>query len=129
MSTPHERLDQAMSDRRVELRLSWRDVAAAAEMSEAALRAIRRGRYQPSRITKRRIEDALRWMTGSVDEILTGGEAASSEDRAGRRVSERVAPDREDEDREARLRDLEDKLREALEALAEFREQQRRAVE
>ena len=40
---PHERLDEAMNQRRLELRLNWRQLADAAGISYTALRAIRRG--------------------------------------------------------------------------------------
>jgi transcriptional regulator with XRE-family HTH domain len=73
MTSPHERLDQAMDARRLDLDLSWKEVAAAANVSEATLRAIRAGKSQPSDLTKRRTEEALLWAAGSIDTILDGG--------------------------------------------------------
>lgn len=69
MTSPHERLDRAMDGRRLDLGLSWQDVAAAAKVSVATLRAIRSGTNRPSPLTKRRVEEALRWEPGSVDAI------------------------------------------------------------
>ena len=77
MQEPHARLDRAMDERRVELRMSWRDVAQAAGISEAALRTIRRGRHVPTDLTAARIEDALQWQPRTVRSILSGdGEPA-----------------------------------------------------
>jgi len=72
---PHERLAQAMNERRLELtpRLNWRQVATAAGISYEALRAIRRGDYRPSENTAAALDDALRWERGSVEAILDGG--------------------------------------------------------
>lgn len=74
MDGPSDRLDQAMNDRRLDLDLSWDEVAAAARRSVATLRSIRRGTSQPSDLTKRRIENVLQWDTGSIDAILAGGD-------------------------------------------------------
>jgi transcriptional regulator with XRE-family HTH domain len=69
----HERLDAAIKDRRLELGLSWKEVARAADISEATLRAIRNGANEPSDLTARGIERALGWAPGSVERILSGG--------------------------------------------------------
>lgn len=74
MTEPYERLDEALDQRRVDLDLTWRELADAARMSEPALRAIRRGTYAPSIRTKRRLELAAGWQRGSIDAILKGGE-------------------------------------------------------
>jgi transcriptional regulator with XRE-family HTH domain len=62
-----------MDERRVELRMSWRDVAQAAGVSEAALRTIRRGRHDPKDLTAAHIDDALQWPAGTLRLILKGG--------------------------------------------------------
>lgn len=67
-------LEAAMEQRRVKLRMSWRDVSVAAGMSYEGLRAIRKGERHPNPVTKGRIEDALQWTPGSVDTVLAGGE-------------------------------------------------------
>lgn len=72
METPSDRLDTAIEERRLDLDLSLDDVATAAKISPAALRAIRRGTSQPKALTKRRLEDALKWARGSIDEVLAG---------------------------------------------------------
>lgn len=66
-------LEAAIQRRRVELRMSWRDVSTAAGMSYEGLRAIRKGDRHPNPVTKGRIEDALQWSPGSVDAVLAGG--------------------------------------------------------
>ncbi|MEU9349066.1 helix-turn-helix transcriptional regulator [Streptomyces sp. NPDC048278] len=74
MPEPHERLDEAMNHRRLELRLKWRDLANAAGITYEALRSIRRGESRPTEITARALDDVLRWAPGSVYAILGGGE-------------------------------------------------------
>ncbi|WP_157253103.1 helix-turn-helix domain-containing protein [Nonomuraea typhae] len=67
---PHAQLDEAMNQRRLELRLTWKQVAERARVSTESLSAIRRGRYRPAELTARGIEDALQWEWGKVYEIL-----------------------------------------------------------
>lgn len=67
-----------MENRRVELRMSWRDVSTAAGMSYEGLRAIRKGERQPNAVTRGRIEDALKWTPGSVEAALAGEEPTES---------------------------------------------------
>ena len=74
MPEPHERLDRAMNRRRLDLRMNWVEVAKAADISYAALRAIRRGDYRPTELTARGIDQALEWEPGSTVAILAGGE-------------------------------------------------------
>ncbi|GGM64347.1 hypothetical protein GCM10012275_38660 [Longimycelium tulufanense] len=72
---PRERLADAMERRRLELRMRWKDVAAAGDIAYETLRAIRKGKGDEIRgLTKVAIETALRWAPGSVDVILSGGE-------------------------------------------------------
>lgn len=71
---PHERLSQLMNKRRLELGMRWDDVATSAGIADVTIRAIRRGDNQPSELTQRRIEDALRWEHGSIEATLAGGE-------------------------------------------------------
>lgn len=73
MQTPDNRLDLAMDARRLSLNLEWRDLAKAAGVSYETLRALRRaGNAAP--LTKRRVEEALHWTPGSIDEVLAGGQ-------------------------------------------------------
>ncbi|WP_432589974.1 helix-turn-helix transcriptional regulator [Streptomyces sp. HD1123-B1] len=76
---PFERLDQAMSGRRLQLRMNWRQVSEAAGISYTALRAIRRGDYRPTELTARGLDEALHWAPGSVGTILEGGEPTPAE--------------------------------------------------
>ncbi|MGH3095120.1 MAG: helix-turn-helix domain-containing protein [Streptosporangiales bacterium] len=70
----HERLDQSIEQRRLELGLDWKDLAASVGIADVTLRNIRRGRNAPSVLNKYRLEDALGWKHGSVDAILDGGD-------------------------------------------------------
>ncbi len=72
MSEPHERLNEAMNRRRLDLRMNWREVSTAAGVSYEALRSIRRGDYRPSEITARALDDALQWPHGTVEAVLEG---------------------------------------------------------
>lgn len=74
MTSPNERLDAAMDARRLDLGLTWQEVAQAASISPATLRAMRAGTNMPSALTRRRLEDALRWERGSIQAILDGGD-------------------------------------------------------
>lgn len=75
MDTPdYQRLDRLMDARRLDLDMNWDDLALTAKISVATLRAIRRGDTDPRPITKRRIEDALRWAHGSFAAVVAGGD-------------------------------------------------------
>ena len=81
MSTPPPgNLDRQMNARRIDLDMSWGEVADAAGLSESGLRAVRTGRNNASDLTKRRIENALGWVEGSVDDIGAGGRATVKRD-------------------------------------------------
>ncbi|MFM9628947.1 helix-turn-helix domain-containing protein [Streptomyces galilaeus] len=80
---PFERLDDAMNTRRLELRLNWRQVADAAEISYTALRAIRRGDYRPTELTARRIDGALDWAPGTTLATLDGREQSALDPELG----------------------------------------------
>jgi transcriptional regulator with XRE-family HTH domain len=75
---PFERLDEAMNRRRLELRMNWRELAEAADISYTALRAIRRGAYRPTELTAQDLDRALQWEPGSVYAILDGRDAIPS---------------------------------------------------
>ncbi|MGW4030787.1 helix-turn-helix domain-containing protein [Streptomyces sp. NPDC004838] len=77
---PYERLDKAMNERRLTLRMNWREVAEAAGISYTALRAIRRGKYRPTELTALRLDEALQWAQGSTFTILGGDDLPSGED-------------------------------------------------
>ncbi|MDX3748693.1 hypothetical protein [Streptomyces sp. AK08-02] len=105
MPQPHERLDKAMSARRLELRLNWRELARDAQISYEALRAIRKGDYRPAELTARTLDEALQWAPGSVYAILDGGEAVTVEmqtaiDRAASEYADSRAAAREAEARQ-----------------------------
>jgi len=77
---PHERLDAAIGDRRLQRGISWTTLATQVGVSESALRNIRRGRNLPSDLTKHRLEEALAWAPGSIDAILGGGEPTTRDE-------------------------------------------------
>ncbi|MBZ6175555.1 hypothetical protein KVH24_23320 [Streptomyces olivaceus] len=81
MSEPHELLDEAMTERRLDLRMNWRQLADAADISYEALRAIRRGDYRPAELTARGLDEGLRWASGSVYAVLDGGKPVRLEDQ------------------------------------------------
>lgn len=73
---PHQRLDQALNRRRLDLRMDWNDVAREIDISPESLRAIRKGRNGPRPITARALDDWLGWEPGSTERLFEGGEPA-----------------------------------------------------
>jgi transcriptional regulator with XRE-family HTH domain len=61
-----------MEKRRQQLGMTWAEVATEAKITVETLRAIRRGKNEPSPLTKSGLERALRWQTGSIDAIYAG---------------------------------------------------------
>lgn len=94
---PHERLAEAMSNRRLELRMTWKQVAAVAGISVEALGAIRRGTYKPTDLTARGLDDALQWGHGTVLGFYP------EEQRRGARRPQQPARPEADEDGEIDL--------------------------
>lgn len=64
--------------------MTWNQVADAAEITPEGLRAIRRGDRSPNPLTRARLEQALRWDTGSIDALMSGGAAVPIEPPAAR---------------------------------------------
>jgi hypothetical protein len=81
------RLDRLMDARRLDLNLTWREVAAHAGLSYEALREVRNGPGGTRTLTMRKIDKGLRWTPGSMERTLNGGEPEndplSREERAG----------------------------------------------
>ncbi|MFF4548654.1 helix-turn-helix domain-containing protein [Streptomyces sp. NPDC001406] len=72
---PHELLDQAMEDRRLELGMTWKEVSAQSGVTVETLSALRKGRTNPhnaSPLTRRGIERALKWAPGGYGDALEG---------------------------------------------------------
>lgn len=69
--TALQRLNDALEARRLELRLTWREVARKAEITSEGLRGIRNG-ASGRVLTRRKLEDALGWPGGEIDRILAG---------------------------------------------------------
>jgi transcriptional regulator with XRE-family HTH domain len=86
----HERLDAALSGRRLQLGISWSTLATQVGVSESALRNIRRGRNLPSDLTKHRLEEALGWAAGSIDAVLEGSEPTTARDAQAREQHPRL---------------------------------------
>jgi hypothetical protein len=67
-----------MEDRVRELGLQWQDVADFSGITRQGLGLIRSGATsRPNRATKSALEEALRWMPGSIDSIRAGGRPAN----------------------------------------------------
>lgn len=73
-SAARQRLDDAMNDRRLELGMTWRQVARAGDISYEALRTARRGDANIPPMTQRSIERGLQWAAGSVRAVLDDGD-------------------------------------------------------
>jgi hypothetical protein len=80
--TARERLDRLMNDRRLELNLTWRDVAARAGLSYEALRSLRTGTGGVRDLTAVQIARALDWAPRSVLDILKGGDPVPAESQS-----------------------------------------------
>lgn len=75
-----------MNVRRLQLGLTWDDVADKAGITSAGLRAIRSGKNRGRELTRRKIDAALQWEAGTLDAIfedrIDPGEAPETEGRA-----------------------------------------------
>jgi len=65
-----QRLADLMERRRLDLGLTWREVAEAGNISYEVIRAIRHGNGQIRPLSKRGIEVGLHWESGSVQDVL-----------------------------------------------------------
>ena len=73
------RLADLMDQRRRDLRLTWDQVAARADIHRETLRQIRNGSSDTIRpLSAAGLEDALEWERGSIDTILRGGSFAEA---------------------------------------------------
>lgn len=63
-----------MAERREQLGLTWNEVAERAGMTKQGLRTVRQETRKIMPLTKRGIEEALRWQPGSIDVVLNGGD-------------------------------------------------------
>jgi hypothetical protein len=79
---PQHRLGVLMDQRRGELRLRWKDVAARAGISYEGIRAVRNGTGAIRALTELGIEDALQWERGSIRSVLDGGDPVPREPAA-----------------------------------------------
>ncbi|MCX4676753.1 helix-turn-helix transcriptional regulator [Streptomyces sp. NBC_01433] len=66
-------LDGEMNARRLQLGMAWKEVATAAGISYETLRAVRKGQTSGAPLTLRKLEQALRWMQGSINRVEQGG--------------------------------------------------------
>lgn len=64
--------DGAMNRRRLDLGMTWREVAAAAGISYETLRAVRKGDTAGGELTLSSIERALRWAPGAFAAVDAG---------------------------------------------------------
>jgi hypothetical protein len=72
-SEARERLADYMEDRRLELGLTWKEVAAAARLSYEVIRLIRTGPGGIRPLTARKLDTGLQWERKSVDRIIRDG--------------------------------------------------------
>lgn len=79
MTEPAQRRDEAMNRRRLELGMTWRQVASAAGVSYETLRAVRKGDTTGGELTLSSIERALRWAPSAFAAIDSGGKPALAE--------------------------------------------------
>lgn len=86
----YERLDRALEARRLDLGLSWVQLAAAAGVSDVSLRNFRKGRGTPNALNKRRLEQALQWGPGSWDAVVVGGEPTEASAAAAPAISQQL---------------------------------------
>lgn len=90
-----QRRDEAMNRRRLELGMTWRQVAAAAAISYETLRAVRKGDTAGGELTLSSIERALHWVPGAFASIDAGREPtpaqANTDARAALRESDAAA--------------------------------------
>lgn len=119
-----QRLTLLIEERADELGMTWNELAEKAGLTKEGLRGVRFGSGKMRRLTKRGLEDALRWESGSVDRVLEGGEPESVRpsgpvrkarlDAAPRRTTEAIVR-REEEDPFDRLDRLYAEWREVAE--------------
>ena len=74
-----ERLYALMEERRLELGLTWREVADRAGLSYEAIRNLRTGPGGMRALSMRRLDAALEWRAGSVQALLAGGDAGPAD--------------------------------------------------
>jgi hypothetical protein len=74
------RREEFMDTRRLQLRLTWNQVAELAGLHRDTLREFRAGRGEPNQLTKRGVEHALKWAQGSIDAIDSDGNPTPLED-------------------------------------------------
>jgi hypothetical protein len=67
-----ERLNAAMTESRLDLRLRWTEVAKRAGIDSSTLRRIRYGEGAISDLAARGLEDALEWPHGTIAALLGG---------------------------------------------------------
>lgn len=76
MDDARARLDRAMNDQRLELRLRWVEVARRARMSVQNLSLIRKGKIDITDLAAANLEEAFEWDRGRIKDILQDGDSA-----------------------------------------------------
>lgn len=92
MSELARRRDEAMNRRRLELGMTWRQVAGAARISYETLRAVRKGDSVGGELTLSSIEKALLWAPGSFADVDAGRDPLPLADEAGGEPESPVRP-------------------------------------
>lgn len=119
------RLDEYLESRRLDLGLTWREVAERAGISYEALRALRTGPGGTSARTLRKVDAALQLEPGSIQRVLAGGDAVPAQEPQYRPSPASAASDLPDDDPVLvyvrSLPGLTPQEREALESVARSR--------
>lgn len=68
-----QRLESRMDARRLDLGLTWREVAIRAGVSIEAVRLLRNGPGGVRELTLRKFDKAFEWMPGSLQRFIEGG--------------------------------------------------------
>lgn len=124
----HERLAELMDARRLELGMTWEEVASAAGIKPPTLRAIRNGTNRPSPLTARGLDKAMSWTPGSVEAILDGGEptlAGPYAHLSNVRITTTRAPAEDEDDEDPKMKRATELLAEAQALLEEIRRERR----
>lgn len=123
--SPHDGLRQHVATRRKQLQLSIVAAAAAAGINRATWSALEQGTRDTESYTYGGVERALNWAPGSIDRILDGGEPVLL-DASRQDVGARLTEIRDDPDLPGYLRRQAQAALDAITALVEASEAERR---
>lgn len=88
-----KRLADAMDERRIELGLTWREVAQRGRISPETVRAARNGSSNIPPLTAKALEEGLAWRRGTIEAILSGEPVAAPGATTGTATSANTTPE------------------------------------